>query len=205
MRLYAKAEEEGSSCTAFSSTDGGAGWSCLASLDDATSIFPDPSQAATLYAFDQHLYKSIDGGSTWHRADRNGLGNVGSGLYNTMANFLIDASRPSRLYAARTDQLYRSDNGAAGWGARRAGPPAGLVLGQLAQDPDAPATLYAHSPPHGIAAATVRGRTAAPLDRAAPGLRRRHRCWQLRGRAAARRFTRATEAVFSGSISEARA
>jgi photosystem II stability/assembly factor-like uncharacterized protein len=143
VRLYAKAGEEGSPCTAFSSTDGGAEWSCLASLDDATSIFPDPSQAATLYAFDQHLYKSIDGGSTWHRADRNGLGNVGGGLYNLQANFLIDASRPSRLYAVRTDELYRSDNGAAGWVRVVPGPPAGLVLGQLTQDPDAPATLYA--------------------------------------------------------------
>ncbi|MGB7753779.1 MAG: hypothetical protein WCF88_19660 [Candidatus Acidiferrales bacterium] len=122
----------------FRSTDGGATWQKILYKDDdtgATDLAFDPKNPQTLYAdmwssrrppwttggpLEGHtggLFKSTDGGNTWHQLTKGlptnaqGLGRIGFG---------ISPSNPNRIYALvdaapEVGGLYRSDDAGESW------------------------------------------------------------------------------------------
>src|SRR5579864_1786927 len=140
----------------FRSTDGGANWQKVLYKDENTGgsdVEIDPSNPDILYAalwearegpwednnqFQGNgggLFKSTDGGSTWHA--------LKNGLPNNLAqiNVAIAASQPSRLYAtvATTEKgeygsgaglgVYRSDDAGESWHAATTDPRPAMRIG----------------------------------------------------------------------------
>ncbi|MDQ6635463.1 MAG: hypothetical protein M3Z10_12005, partial [Gemmatimonadota bacterium] len=121
----------------YRSTDGGASWTKVLYKDENTGAFDvafDPADASTVYAVlwagrqapweiggsfngpGSGLYKSNDGGTSWHQLTR-GLPSQGDGLGRI--GIATSASRPTRLYALvdapRAGGLYRSDDAGESW------------------------------------------------------------------------------------------
>jgi photosystem II stability/assembly factor-like uncharacterized protein len=170
---YGPSEERG----IFRSTDGGNVWQKVLYKDENTGgsdIEIDPSNPDVLYASlwemregpweDNNqfqgtgggLFKSTDGGSTWH-ALKNGLPNN-----LTQVNVAVAASQPSRLYAsvATTDKgeygsaaglgLYRSDDAGENWYSTTTDPRPAMRIGggdlPIARvDPKNPDVVYSVS------------------------------------------------------------
>ena len=170
---YGPNEERG----IFRSTDGGNVWQRVLYKDQntgASDIEIDPSNPDVLYASlwemregpweDNNqfqgtgggLFKSTDGGSTWH-ALKNGLPNN-----LTQVNVAVAASQPSRLYAsvATTDKgeygsaaglgLYRSDDAGENWYSTTTDPRPAMRIGggdlPIARvDPKNPDVVYSVS------------------------------------------------------------
>ena len=76
-------------------------WQQIDGLESAkiTSVVIDPSNPATLYVgtWDDGVYKSIDGGLSWHPA------NTGMPFVSGTLCLAIDPLNPSTLYAANTE------------------------------------------------------------------------------------------------------
>src|SRR6266704_2244025 len=123
----------------FRSTDGGQNWQKVLYKDEntgAADIVFDPSNARNVYAdlwaarvapweirsgesfvaAGGGLYKSTDGGDTWHELTK-GLPGSADGLGRM--GIAVAPSRPSRVYASvearRNAGVYRSDDGGATW------------------------------------------------------------------------------------------
>ena len=102
-----------------------------------TALVLDPSAPATVYAATARgLFKSLDGGTSWHP--------VGKGLQgHSLLGLATDPLSPSRLYATTdTGGVYRSADGGENWTASSEGLGARYV-GAIAVDPHHPGTLYA--------------------------------------------------------------
>ena len=96
----------------------------------------DPVTAGTVYAgtAGKGVFKSMDGGATWHSA------NVGLGDFY-IQDLLVDPNSPTTLYAAAPNQgVFKSINGADSWSAIDAGLPSEAAH-LLAIDPNT-STLF---------------------------------------------------------------
>lgn len=105
----------------FKTTDGAATWKPVPSLQGRgiAEIVPDPSNASVVYArslrindgppIGEGILKSLDGGRTWSPANE--------GLPALLYTLLISPSRPSTLYAAGQEQIFRSTDGGSHWSA----------------------------------------------------------------------------------------
>jgi len=99
----------------------------------------DPVTPTTLYAVARGgIFKSIDGGNTWARAE-NGL--VSSAIWNFNPDppgFLIDADDPQRLYALDASQRFnRSNDGGANWSLAGDNTPFDIAVTAMADVPGA--------------------------------------------------------------------
>jgi hypothetical protein len=115
----------GSDGIAYKSTDGAESWAALnnggriGSVEGAggthviQSMAIDPTSPDTIYVggWEDHLYKSTDGGATWN------LSNAGldDNRYNMMFEIVVDPSDPSSVFVATNDGVYKSEDGGATW------------------------------------------------------------------------------------------
>ncbi|HEY2740301.1 MAG TPA: hypothetical protein VGK45_17960, partial [Thermoanaerobaculia bacterium] len=123
----------------FASTNGGISWevrnSGLADLNRTIfALALDPAAPSTLYAAGLNVYRSTDGGGTWHLAARPGSG----GLITALA---LGAGHPATLYAGARGAVSASHDQGATWSAVAGQELAGLNVNDLAYDP-AKGTLY---------------------------------------------------------------
>ena len=122
----------------FRTTNAGRTWSAVDGVAprNVRALAFDPRNHQTIYvgAVGARVLKSVDGGATWVGAGR-GLGDA-----EGVEALAIDPRRPSTLYAATDEGVYRTVNRGTSW--RRAG----LVyewISALALDPTRPTVLYA--------------------------------------------------------------
>jgi len=96
------------------STDGGTTWSGIQPAGSTgtwvTPYIMSPSNANTIYAGYTDVYKSTNGGSTWTNTGVAGSSAMAMGTSNT-----------SRIYAASSTSIWRSDDAAATWTSISAG------------------------------------------------------------------------------------
>jgi photosystem II stability/assembly factor-like uncharacterized protein len=119
----------------FKSTDRGHSWSSSNNglpSDGATgSIFIDPANSATLYAFNAGCFKSTDAGGSWHKIAADVFGPI-----------VFDPKTPSVLYAGRPGGgIGKSTDGGATWTDINNGFDRSGVHG-LAIDPQNTSNLY---------------------------------------------------------------
>lgn len=103
------------------------------STGDALAV--DATNPDVVYAVVDHdVFKSVDGATTWARAD--------TGIATDVrAPIVIDPTLPSRLYvAAGHSGVYATNDAAGSWSATNAGLPVGSAV---AVDPAVPTTVYA--------------------------------------------------------------
>ena len=127
-----------------------------------TALAIDPTTPTTLYVATEsggvidRLHKSTNGGGSWV------LMNAGLPGNQFISALAIDPATPATLYAGTSLGVFKSTNGAAGWGPASAGltntPVRALVI-----DPVTPATLYAGTA-GGVFRSTDRGATWAPAS-----------------------------------------
>jgi len=134
----------------FKSTDRGATWSVVTvripgQADEglASRLVIDPSAPRTLYAAVQFgndsietVVKSTDGGQTWARAA------LGLPQLAGVTDLVLDRALPSTLYAATTQGVFLSTDGAGRWSPLANGLSPRTVW-QIRIDPFDPATIYA--------------------------------------------------------------
>jgi len=134
------------------STDGAVTWSRFGPSAGAGSILAiDPQAPATLYAGygGTGVFKTTDGGGTWHTAN--------SGLFQPPVTALaVDPSNTGTVYAGTTTSgFFKSTDGGGSW--RRAGTDLSPGACSLAIDPQTPTTVYAGV--GGVAKSTDGGET----------------------------------------------
>lgn len=132
----------------FKTSDSGVTWQGLgAGFTDVglvSTITVDPTNSQTIYfGFDDALYKSTDGGTTW-TAIQNGLplqgpSVPGLGLSPTLV--VVDPLHPQTLYLGTSYGVYKSTDGGADWALSGNG--ASTFIRSLAIDPLSTTTLYA--------------------------------------------------------------
>jgi photosystem II stability/assembly factor-like uncharacterized protein len=145
----------------YRSSDGGATWDHVLSVNastGATDLSMDPNNPRVLYASMWHhqrnpwfirsggegggLYKSVDGGDTWHRLEAGLPALVGK------IGVAVSPSRPSRVYAiveAEEGGLYRSDDAGESWrrlNGQRLIQARAWYYNHIAADPQDPDTVY---------------------------------------------------------------
>ncbi len=99
----------------------------------------DPTDPQVLYAGTRGsgIYKSLDGGLSWHAANT-GLGSLS---INSLA---IDPQTHTTLYAGMyKNQIYKSTDGGASWKLSASGMQAEAVVYSIAIDPSQPSRIYA--------------------------------------------------------------
>jgi len=176
----------------FKSTDAGASWTAVNSglsidgyVPSAVSLSIDPLNPSTLYAvarayfpgtFNWTVFKSSDGGNSWHAAN--------SGLPSWSSSWdccyrprlAVDPQSPNRVYLGAAVEgvhcVFMSADGGATWlDSGFAMPSGSLWFGGLAVGPQGgPGTVYAGTPAQGVFAITF------------PPLGRRERLIQIRSR-----------------------
>jgi photosystem II stability/assembly factor-like uncharacterized protein len=146
---------EGTEGKLYKSIDGGARWKAigdgLPQRNYFHSIAIDPATPTTMYLADLNgLFKSKDGGETWHPADT-GIVEGRSDNFMTKDIFaiVIDASTPSTLYAGTNSGLYKSTNGGGNWSLKTDNISEKYFY-DIAIDPIIATTLYAASPGEGV-------------------------------------------------------
>jgi len=122
--------------TVFKSTDSGATWVSssnglnasfiLALVLDTTS--PDQIYAGT----PEGIFKSIDGGASWHALGLSSL---------TVLDVAIDPAMPNVVYAATTNGLFKSSDSGASWSISANGLTTSLIR-TVAVDPTNPTCVY---------------------------------------------------------------
>jgi photosystem II stability/assembly factor-like uncharacterized protein len=90
-----------------------------------------------VYAGGSGLYKSVDGGATWSRADR------GLDPQSAVSTLAIDPLHPSTLYAGQDKRLFKSVDGGATWQQTGGSSPFLFDIRSLAIHPRFPATIFA--------------------------------------------------------------
>ncbi len=132
----------------FKSADSGVSWQGLAGNLTGVSagiIAADPVNPQTIYfGFQDALYKSTDGGSTW-TALQNGLPPQSSlpGPDLLLSSLVVDPSNSQTLYLGTDYGVYKSTDGGADWTLSGLG--ANEFVTSIAIDPLNTATLYAAS------------------------------------------------------------
>jgi len=125
--------------------DGGTSWRPAgpAPAHDLSQIVLDPRRPRTLYLSTRQndVFRSVDGGRTWHPfgAGRNGRPGGGSALTEVLA---IDPRKPGTLYAGDRLGVVKTVDGGATWRRADAGVVASLVA-SVAPAASNPATIYA--------------------------------------------------------------
>ncbi|MFL6051043.1 MAG: hypothetical protein ACJ738_14845 [Gaiellales bacterium] len=126
----------------FRSTDGAASWSQIDSGFAAGRIWAiavDPADPLRIYAVDgTTIERSVDGGATWAAAAASPVQASGD-----IADILVDASDPSRLYAGGFRVWISTDHGDTWSSPMAANLPGGDFVQSLAQDPAHPQHLLA--------------------------------------------------------------
>ena len=107
---------------------------------DVWALAVDPQDSSILYAGTQAtgVFKSTDGGATWNLA--NGGGVVGGFVF--LGALAIDPVTPSTVYAAKSDGVFVTVNGAATWTPFNEGLTC-LRIADLVIAPSDPLKLYA--------------------------------------------------------------
>src|SRR6266702_1843230 len=120
------------------SRDGGVTWVKQVAVPAPTAIAVAPSSPSTLYVttFQNGVYRSTDGGTTWHRLT----------LPGDVVAFciLVDPANASRIWVGtRFDGIARSTDGGATWASGRGSQPSGYDALSLAIDPHNHQRLFA--------------------------------------------------------------
>ena len=184
----------------FRSTDGGQSFQKVLYVDEdtgANDVAIDPSNPDVVYAAlwearvgpwesgvfggpGGGLFKSSDGGTTWHQL-KGGLPSGADALIQ--ANLAVAPTRPARIYASvaagKASAIYRTDDGGENWvgttpDPRPVAPTRAGDLPSLAVDPADPDVVYAAG--HMLSKSTDGGRTWN-LTRGAPGGDDYQRLW----------------------------
>lgn len=148
----------GSAKQLYRSTDRGVHWSLVPANDVAKDVWQieiDPMEPNRLYGTGGYngVFRSDDGGRTWkHKGP-------GGASLAVVHDFLVDPSRPGRIYVALevfrkgdpvgTGQVFRSDDAGDHWEALSDGLPGSVVL-ELAADPRGADVLYAGTAGQGL-------------------------------------------------------
>ena len=148
----------GSARQLYRSTDRGVHWSLVPTNDAAKDIGRieiDPLEPNRLYGTGGYygVFRSDDGGRTWKRKS------PGGAPLAVVHDFLVDPSRPGRIYVALevfregesvgTGQVFRSDDAGDHWKAMSDGLPGNVVV-KLAADPRGADVLYAGTAGQGL-------------------------------------------------------
>jgi photosystem II stability/assembly factor-like uncharacterized protein len=151
----------------FKSTDSGATWNAILSVQNGAAVALDPRNSGVLYAsFGTNtgsMFKTADAGANWATINTG----LPSGWYARV--LVTDLAVPGRVYAGGSfpsPGLYRTDNGGSNWTKVGSGLPDGSI-NALVLDPSAPATVYAAPLAGGLYRSADAGATFTPL----PGLR----------------------------------
>ncbi|HEY6321470.1 MAG TPA: hypothetical protein VJA16_07930 [Thermoanaerobaculia bacterium] len=162
--LYATVSTFARGCDTYRSVDSGANWSCLASRQDAAAVYPDPLAPGVIYALGARgelLYKSVDDGISWHRADRHGLARV---QYDS--ELLIDPTCTRRLLITVGTGIYGSSVAAGTWAPVLPGPADHFLM--IAMDPHATSHLYALDQAYSVLSSVDGGQHWMTLDSGRP-------------------------------------
>lgn len=125
------------------SVDGGNTWTALPrplgtesqhQAQNVMAIAVDPGTPSTIYAADNQLYKTTDGGQTWAA--------IGTGVLKQRIEFIvIDPKTPSSLYVGTRGGAFKSVDGGSSWAG--VGLPTTGQMTALAIDPQTTTTVYA--------------------------------------------------------------
>jgi photosystem II stability/assembly factor-like uncharacterized protein len=132
--IYAATRDSG----VFMSNNMGENWVlCDSGITEKhiTSLAVDPFVPGILYAGSRKgVFKSVDAGESWKTS---GLGTVST------FNFVVQASKPPRIYALTGHGLFRTDSDGANW--KKLKPlHENTWIAPLAADPANPTTIYSH-------------------------------------------------------------
>jgi photosystem II stability/assembly factor-like uncharacterized protein len=120
------------------SRDGGLTWVKQFAVPAPTAVAVAPSSPSTLYVatFQNGVYRSADGGTTWHRLTLPG--------YVVAFCIVIDPANASRIWVGtRFDGIVRSTDGGATWTSGQGSQPSGYDAVSLAIDPRNHQRLFA--------------------------------------------------------------
>jgi photosystem II stability/assembly factor-like uncharacterized protein len=124
------------------STDGGTTWHRVAALDGTfRSIAVDPTNADIVYAGSTYrgIFKTIDGGLSWSKANRNMPG-------SSVNEIAIDPGEPQTVYIATDSGLFITLNGGDWWWPITQGLGPSPIVYSVAVDPSDPQNVYATTP-----------------------------------------------------------
>jgi RHS repeat-associated protein len=114
-----------------------------------TTLIPDPVTALTLYSINQWgLYKSADGGNTWHAADAGIRVSPPSVFSYPIRSLVIDPTNSMNLYVttgnlvAPPNGVYKSVDGGTSWHSIGVGLPVNDPFLVLSVSPSSPSVLY---------------------------------------------------------------
>ncbi len=103
------------------------------------SMAIDPTNAQVVYAgtFGSGVFKSLDGGTTWHSTNQ--------GLTNPyIYSLAIDPKQPLNIYAGTYhSQIYKSEDGGVTWNWSGSGMQEQAIVYDIAVDPFSPSIVYA--------------------------------------------------------------
>ncbi len=115
----------------------------------ANAVTIDPTNSAVLYTgtyFGGGIFKSTNAGASWTPAS------FGLGSATAIPAILVDPTNPNVVYAATTNGVSKSTDGALHWASANSGLTGlnGQGVTALAIDPGATSTLYAAAPAGGV-------------------------------------------------------
>jgi photosystem II stability/assembly factor-like uncharacterized protein len=112
--------------------------------DTMEDIAFDPATAGTIYAATaKGIYKTTNGGRSWHRTSRG----LPAGAAHAVA---VDPHNKSTVYAGTNGRVYRSQDGGSSWQLFGGGLPAGVAITALTLDPRDADRLYAVAQGRGL-------------------------------------------------------
>ena len=139
----------------FTSRDGGVSWQAVLMPGFVTSIEIDPGNPDVVYAAADALFRSLDGGLTWHRADE---APRGPGV-----EFLqVNPHLPGVVYVGLSSTIHRSTDSGESWRRILQGP----SMRMLSVDARDAGTLYAGG--EGLLKSTDGGDSWVPIEDGIP-------------------------------------